>query len=156
MKGPRLLSLVEPVTLVMLASSGMLAGLAVLAGCDSGERREAEAVTQVVERFRRADNREKPAALESLRAAKCSAPDVCHARDVCLASAEPTSRSLRLSSEVEQSISAVERDAMARDSDEAKALPAKLDEAETLLKEGEKAMPACADAMMDLKRKYRL
>lgn len=133
-----------------------LVGLVGLAACDSGERREAEAVTRVVERFRRADNREKPAALESIRAAKCSAPDVCHARDICLASAEPTSKSLRLSSEVEQSISAVERDAMARDSDEAKALPAKLDEAESLLKEGEKAMPACADAMMDLKRKYRL
>ncbi|AKV03321.1 hypothetical protein AKJ09_09984 [Labilithrix luteola] len=140
------------------ASFITLAGLAglLLVGCDGGERREAEAVTQVVERFRRADNREKPAAVEALRAAKCSTPDVCHARDICLASAEPTSKALRLSSEVEQGLSAVERDAMPRDSAEAKALPGKLDEAESLLKEGEKAMPACADAMMDLKRKYRL
>jgi hypothetical protein len=51
---------------------------------------------------------------------------------------------------------ALERDAMAPDSPEARALPAKLDEAEALLKEGFAALPACDDRLMALRRAYQL
>ena len=127
-----------------------------LSACESGARQEAAQVVEAVDRFRKADNPGKPAAVEALRAVKCSAADVCKARDACLASAEATAKSMRLKSEVEQGLSAVEKDAMPRDSDEARALPAKLDEAESLLKEGFSLLPACDDEIMALKRRHRI
>ena len=94
--------------------------------------------------------------VETLRAVKCSAVDVCQARDACLASAEATAKALRLKSEVEQGLLAIEKDAMPHDAPEARALPLKLDEAESLLKEGFAALPACDDQVMALKRKYQI
>jgi hypothetical protein len=111
---------------------------------------------EAVDRFRKAENSGKPAAVEALRAVKCSAADVCKARDACLASAEATAKAMRLKSEVEQGLSAIEKDATPRDSNEARALPAKLDEAESLLKEGFSLLPACDDEIMALKRRYRI
>lgn len=130
--------------------------ISVHSACTSGARQEAAQVVEAVDRFRKADNVGKPAQVESLRAVKCSATDVCKARDACLASAEATSKALRLKSEVEQGLSAVEKGTMPRDSDAAKALPGKLDEAEALLKEGFAALPACDDQIMALKRKHQI
>jgi hypothetical protein len=124
--------------------------------CNSGARQEAAQVVEAVDRFRKADNAAKPATVESLRSVKCTAADVCKARDACLASAEATAKALRLKSEVEQGLTAVETDAMPSDSPAARALPAKLDEAESLLKEGFTALPACDDQVMALKRKYQI
>lgn len=126
------------------------------AACTSGARQEAAQVVEAVDRFRKADNAAKPSTVETLRAVKCSAADVCRARDACLASAEATSKALRLKSEVEQGLSAVEKGTLPRESPEARALPAKLDEAETLLKEGFQALPQCDDQVMSLKRKYQI
>lgn len=127
-----------------------------LPACDSSEKREAEQVVFAVERFRKADNAGKPAAVESLRAVKCAAEEVCRARDACLASAEATARALKLKSEVEQGLNAIEKDAMPKDSDEARQLPFKLDEAENLLKEGFDRLGPCDDQLMALKRKHRI
>lgn len=129
---------------------------AFVAGCGTGSKQEAAQVVEAVERFRRADNAAKPDTVGTLRAVKCSVSDVCKARDACLAAAEATSKALRIKSEVEQGLVALEKDAMARDAAEARALPAKLDEAESLLKEGFDALPACDDHVMGLKRKYSL
>ena len=133
-----------------------LASLAFAAGCDAGARQEAAQVIEAVDRFRKAENPGKPAAVEALRSVKCSAADVCKARDACLASAEATAKAMRLKSEVELGLAAVEKDAMPRDSEAARALPEKLDEAETLLKEGFSLLPACDDQIMDLKRRHRI
>jgi hypothetical protein len=122
--------------------------------CTSRGRQEAAQVAEAMDRFRKADNASKPATVGSLRAVKCSVTDVCHARDACLASAEATSKSLVLKSEVEQTLSAVEKGTMLTDAPAARALGGKLDEAETLLKEGFAALPACDDQIMALKRKY--
>jgi len=127
-----------------------------LAACTSGARQEAAQVAEAMDRFRKADNAAKPATVETLRAVKCSAADVCKARDACLASAEATSKALRLKSEVEQGLSAVEKGTLAKESPEARALGQKLDDAESLLKEGFAALPACDDQIMDLKRKYQI
>ena len=113
-------------------------------------------VAEAMDRFRKADNAAKPAMVEGLRNVKCTATDVCKARDACLASAEATAKSLRLKSEVEQGLSAVEKGTMPKDSAEARALGGKLDEAETLLREGFAALPNCDDQVMALKRKYAL
>jgi hypothetical protein len=126
----------------------------VLPSCTSGGRQEAAQVAEAMDRFRKADNAIKPSTVATLRAVKCSATDVCKARDACLASAEATSKSLLLKNEVEQGLSAVEKGTMAKDSPEARALGTKLDEAEALLKEGFAALPSCDDQIMALKRKY--
>jgi hypothetical protein len=139
-----------------MAALASVAVLAMLAGCTTGGKQEAAQVVEAMDRFRKADNPAKPDTVVSLRAVKCSAPDVCKARDACLASAEATAKALRLKSEVEMGLGAIEKGTMARESAEAKALPAKLDEAENLLKEGFAALPACDDQTMALKRKYQL
>lgn len=127
-----------------------------VAGCDSVERTEAKSVTDAVERFRRAENAEKPATIVSLRAARCSAADVCRARDACLASADATSKALVLKNDVEQSMAKLERGELAKDSPEAQGLLGKLDEAEKLLTQGHELLGPCDDQIMGLKRKYRI
>ena len=124
--------------------------------CSTGARQEAAQVVEAVDRFRKADNAGKPATVEPLRAVKCTSADVCKARDACLASAEATAKALRIKSEVEQGLSAVEKGTLSRDSEAARALPAKLDEAEALLKEGFAALQPCDDQIMVLKRKYQI
>jgi hypothetical protein len=124
--------------------------------CRAGARAEAERLAASVDRFRRAENVDKPTSLESLRAVPCSASDVCRARDACLASAEATVKALRLKQDVEDGLGLVERGELPRESLEAQALPEKLDEAEALLKEGFSLLPACDDKMIALRRTYRL
>ncbi|MBX3187448.1 MAG: hypothetical protein KF819_10555 [Labilithrix sp.] len=124
--------------------------------CESGERREAEQVVVAVERFRRADNPAKPAAVDALRAVACTAAEVCRVRDACLASAEATAKALRLKSEVEQGLTAVEKGEMPKESPDARALAAKLDEAEALLKEGFERLGPCDDQILALKRRHRI
>jgi hypothetical protein len=139
---------------VVVAAAAAALGIALLPSCTPGGRQEAQQVAEAMDRFRKADNAAKPATVGTLRAVKCSATDVCHARDACLASAEATSKSLVLKSEVEQTLSAVEKGTLSKDAPEARALAGKLDEAETLLKEGFAALPPCDDQMMTLKRNY--
>lgn len=133
-------------------------GVLAAGGCNlgGGQKQEAAQVVEAMSRFRKADNRAKPSTVEALRAVKCSAADVCKARDACLASAEATAKALRLKSEVEQGLAEVEKGVVARESADAKALPGKLDEAEALLKEGFAALPGCDDQLMALKRRYEL
>jgi hypothetical protein len=154
---PRGRTLARLARLSALASLSVLASLSALAAlpaCTAGDRQEAAQVIQAVERFRRAENPQKPATVATLRAVACHAGDVCRARDACLASAEATARALRLKSEVEQALAALEADAMPRDTPEARALPGKLDEAESLLNEGFAKLPACDAELMALKRSY--
>ena len=136
----------------------VLLGIAVLlsaeAACTSGARQEAAQVAEAMDRFRKADNATKPAMVGTLRAVKCSATDVCQARDACLASAEATAKSLSLKSEVEQAIVALDAGTLSKESAEAQGLALKLEETSTLLDEGYKALPACDDQIMALKRKY--
>jgi len=129
---------------------------ALLPACDSTEKKEAEQLVFAVERFRKADNPSKPSAVDTLRAVRCSATDVCRARDACLASAEATSRALRLKSEVEQGLLSLEKGTITKESDEARALPFKLDEADGLLKEGFERLGPCDDQIMALRRKHSI
>ncbi len=128
--------------------------LACTASCSQGARQEAAQVAEAMDRFRKAENPSKPAMLSALANVQCSHPDVCSARAACVASAEPTATSLRLKSEVEQALRAVEKGNLAKDTAEAEALGPKLDQAETLLKQGFAALPACDDHIMRLRRKY--
>ncbi len=133
----------------------LVAILLVVSACESTARREAEQLVSAVERFRRADNAEKPAMVDAIRAVPCTDGEVCRAREECLASAEATAKALRLKSEVEQSLAALEKGQLAKDSPEAQALPSKLDTAQALLEEGHGRLAACDEQTSALKRKHR-
>lgn len=135
---------------------GALVAIALLSGCDGAERRDAETVVIAVTRFRTADNASTPAAVEALRGTPCVAADTCKAREVCLAAGEATSKALRLKADVEKSLAALEKGAIAKDSPEAQSLPQKLDEAEKLLKQGHDGLTACDENVQALKRKHRI
>lgn len=124
--------------------------------CTSGARQEAAQLTEAMARFRKADNRSKPAMLEGLRRVPCSYDDVCAARAACLLSAEATAQSLLLKSDVEQRLVAVEDGTTAKGAAEVQELSTKLDEAKTLLEKGFAALPACDDLVLSLRRKYSL
>ena len=145
----RALTLALDLVLVVVIGGGQT-------GCDNAEKREAERLIDAVGIFRRADNNAKPGAVENLRVVPCTAPDVCRARDACLASAEATAKALRLKNEVEQALAKIEKGELSKDTPKAKALPKKLDEAETLLKEGHDGLTACDDQIQALKRKHRI
>ncbi|MDF2698258.1 MAG: hypothetical protein K0S65_6641 [Labilithrix sp.] len=134
----------------------LVASLVLVPACDSAERRDAETVIAAITRFRTADNASTPAMVEALKATPCTAPDVCKTRDDCIATGESTARALRIKSEVERGLAALESGTLAKDSPEAKALPAKLDEAETLLKQGHDGLAKCDEQVQALKRKHRI
>lgn len=124
--------------------------------CEGGARQEADSLARALDRFRRADNADKANAIHDLRATRCTADDVCRARKECLAYAEPTVRALVLKADVEKALASLERDAMAASSEEARSLPAKLDDAERLLKEGMDHLEPCDGEVQALRRKHRL
>jgi hypothetical protein len=130
--------------------------LLALSACDGAERRDAETVLIAVQRFRSADLASTPAALEVLRKTPCNAADVCEARRACIEAGEATASALTLKAEVKRGLEAMEAGRLAKDAPEALALPAKLDDAERLLKKGHEALPACDERVLALKRRHRL
>jgi hypothetical protein len=133
-----------------------IALVVVVVGCESADRREANSVVTAITRFRQADNASTPSAVEALKSTPCSVTEVCKAKDACVAAGEATAKALTLKSNVERSLAKIEKGEMAPDSPEAKALATKLDEAETLLKQGHESLPACDEQVQALKRKHRL
>lgn len=134
----------------------LVALVVLLAGCSVEAKQEADSLVRAMERFRKAENKDKPDLLGVVKNTKCSAADVCAARAECLAYADATAQALRLKRDVELSLLVLEADAMSKDSDEAKALPRKLDDAERLLKEGFGHLEPCDGALLALRRTYRL
>lgn len=68
-----------------------------LAGCpasDGAERSEAAALSRAIDTVRGADNAKKPDALQTLRAAPCTFPDICAVRSACIAAYELHVRAL--------------------------------------------------------------
>ena len=126
------------------------------AACDSAERRDAQSVVAAVARFRTADNASTPAMVEALKATPCTAAEVCKTRDDCVATGEATAKALRLKSEVEQGLTALEKGTLSKDSPEAQDLARKLDEAEALLKQGHDGLAKCDEQVQALKRKHRI
>jgi hypothetical protein len=135
---------------------GLASSLLALAACDGAERRDAESVVAAVTRFRTADNASTPAMVEALKATPCTAPDACKARDECVSTGEATAKALRLKAEVEKGLSQLEKGTLSKDSPEAKELPQKLDDAETLLKKGHDGLAKCDELVQALKRKHRI
>lgn len=128
------------------------ASVLTLGGCSKSVAKiDLARLTQAVERFRRSSNAEKPAAAKALRELEILDHDVLVVRDVCAASADATAEALVLKREVELGLAALEHGTLAKESAEAQALPAKVDQAEALLKKGHDLMPMCDEGLRHAK-----
>jgi hypothetical protein len=136
--------------------AGVALGMACLAclACARAGKHEASSLMDAVDRFRRAENADKPARALVVAAVECSAADVCDAKRVCLGAIDPTARALTLKSEVELRLADIQRGALDPHSPEASALPGKLDEAQKLLEDGRTKMPECERRLTDLMIEY--
>ena len=122
-----------------------------LAACSGGGKREAVALTDAVDRYRRADDVAKETQGKAVAAVACTDSRVCEAKQACVAALEPTTRGLALKNEVARFLVELEQKRLAPDSPEAEALPGKLDEAERLLKDGRAGMTKCDARLTDLR-----
>jgi hypothetical protein len=125
--------------------------LSTLPACSGSGKREAAALTDAVDRYRRADDASKETQGKAVAAVACTDSRVCDAKQACVAAIEPTTRGLTLKDEVARLLVELEQKRLAPDSPEAGALPGKLDEAERLLKDGRAGMARCDARLTDLR-----
>ena len=129
--------------------------LAVLVGvataCTATAKREADTLASAVEAYRRTDGPMKAARARAVSEVACSDQRVCDAKADCVAAVDATTKALALKDEVAAKVGDIERGALDRNSPEAQALPGKLDEAETFLKEGRDKMRLCDEKLANLR-----
>jgi ABC-type molybdate transport system ATPase subunit len=125
-----------------------------LAACSNQAKREAAILMAAVDGFRRADGASKAALAAKVARVACTDEKVCAAKRACVEAIDPTARALALKEEVATSVSDIERKRVAPESPEARALPAKLDEAERLLNEGRLKMSACDRGLAELQLQH--
>ena len=128
--------------------------VALVGGCSGAGKREAASLVDAVDRYRRADAASRESLGRGVSDVECTDARVCDARQACVAAIDPTVRALALKDEVARGIADLEQKRMAPDSPEAKALPAKLDEAERLLKDGRSKMATCDARLTDLRAAF--
>jgi len=114
-----------------------------LAACAGSAKREAAALADAVDRYRRAENVRKASQGQAVVLVTCTDPAVCAAKQACLAAIDPTTQALLLKDEVAARVVDLQTKRLAPDAPEADALPAKLDQAERLLREGRTKMADC-------------
>jgi hypothetical protein len=129
--------------------------LVAFAAC-ADSKREAASLVGAVDRYRRAENKDKPEAAAALETVECHEKDVCDAKTACLAVSRPTARGLVIKREVEEKIGDLEAKRLDPDAEAAKALPEKLDEASRLLEEARAALPGCDAKILNVRHKYGL
>jgi hypothetical protein len=118
--------------------------------CAGGAKREASSLAAAVERYRRAESSAKGVQAQTVAGLACSDSRVCEAKRACVAAIDPTARALALKDEVARRVADIQDKRLSPDSPEARSLPGKLDEAETLLREGRAHMPECERKLADL------
>jgi hypothetical protein len=127
--------------------------VAASSGCTGTAKREAETLSEAVDRFSRAST---VAQAQAVDAVPCSDERVCDAKRVCTEALDPTARALALKDEVGVKLADIEAARLAPDSATAQELPGKLDEASRLLREGHAKMHECDAKLTDLKVTYGL
>lgn len=124
-------------------------------GACSTTHQEARSVIEGVDRFRRAENAQKPDLADALAKLVCTDAEVCATKDACVRSAAATARGLRLQREVEDSLARVKKGELAPSDPKATSLGTKLDEADKALEEGHQALAPCDEKLTRLRVKYR-
>jgi hypothetical protein len=140
-----------------LGGPALLVAAAVVAtvvACEGSGRREAGALSDRVDRYRKAEGAQREAARQALLGVACSVADVCAAKAACLGAVDPTTKAFALKDEVTARLSDLESGKLPRESPEADALPGKLDEAERLLHEGRAKMSDCDARLVALRARY--
>jgi hypothetical protein len=133
-----------------------VACLALATACSGAGKREAAALVASVDRFLHASGPSTAAQAKAVSDVPCTDARVCEAKQICVAAVDPTAKAIELKDEVDQRLGEIQAAKLAPDSPEARALPAKLDDATRLLKEGHDKMQACETALADLQVAYKL
>lgn len=124
-------------------------GVAFALSCNEAEnqaRSEAGVLSRAVDGVRNADNAEKAKALDALRSAKCSHPDVCRVQSGCLRAYELHVSAVQSAAEAQKYIDAGSPERAA----------AALVNAERDLKTSGELAQQCTDLQGELVRKFRL
>jgi len=124
--------------------------VAMASACTSAGKHETAALSDAMDRYRRADDAQREAMGRAVAAVSCSEPRVCEAKASCLAAIEPTDRAFALKAEVERRLADIEGKRLDPDAPEAQALPGKLDEAKKLIDEARGNMALCDRQLADL------
>jgi hypothetical protein len=135
---------------------GIGLGVGLGLACSNPAKGEASSLVANVDRFRRAENAEKPSLLPAIEGSPCTDQEVCAAKDACLAHAKPTAEGLVLKTEVQRGLSDLEDKRLAPDAAAAAALPEKLYEASRLLDRGHAALAGCDQRILALRAKFGL
>jgi alkanesulfonate monooxygenase SsuD/methylene tetrahydromethanopterin reductase-like flavin-dependent oxidoreductase (luciferase family) len=125
--------------------------VAILVACGNPGKREASALIDAVDRYRRAAGPSRDALGQAVSAVACTDARVCEAKQACVAGIEPTTRALSLKDEVARRLVDLEQKRLETNSPEVEALPGKLDEAERLLRDGRSRMTTCDARLTDLR-----
>jgi hypothetical protein len=125
-----------------------------LGACHESGKREAATLDEAVDRYRRAEGAEKASRAQAVADAPCAIPEVCDAKNTCLAAIGPTTRALALKDEVARLLGDLQEKRLPVDAAAAQALPAKLDEATALLQQGRAKMADCEKQLVDLRLYY--
>jgi len=128
-------------------AAALLLAVAAVGACGGTAKREARSLIAAVDRYRHAEAPAMASRADAVAAVACTDPAVCDAKRACLAAITPTTRAFALKDEVARGLGDIEQKRLSRDSPDARALPAKLDEAEALLREGRAKMTACEDKL---------
>src|SRR5579872_5850167 len=92
---------------------GLVAAL--VSGCQSAGRGQAAALDDALDRYRRAVGPERESASRALADVPCTSPDVCAAKETCLAAVDSTTRALALKDEVALAVGDLQAKRMAPD-----------------------------------------
>jgi hypothetical protein len=124
-------------------------------GCGSGSgKREAMSLIAAVDRYRQAPMASKAAPEDVLEKLACSDPEVCAAREACLASARPTIRGVALKQQVEATLADLQAGRLTKEQVAAMGLAQKLDDASHAIGEGQGNLPGCDAKVTALRLKY--
>jgi hypothetical protein len=119
-----------------------------LFGCTSAARTETQQLVTAVDRFRKAENAQKPSQVEAIKQSPCTDAEVCAARATCLESAEATAKGLSLTSQAASLMKTVTK------GDDIAPIERMLDDAKSSNEHGMKKLGECDDRLMALKRKH--
>jgi hypothetical protein len=126
-----------------------------LSGCASGKKESASLVA-AVDRYRRAPMAAKAPLADAIADAPCTDEEVCTAKLACVASAGPTVKGEALKGEVEHALGDLRAGKLTQEQAAQQGLPQKLEEASSLLADGEGKLGRCDALITALRLKYGL
>lgn len=122
--------------------------LLALVACTSPARTETQQLSIAVDRYRKAQNSEKPSHVDAIKQSPCTDAEVCAARATCVESAEATSKGVLLTIQAGQLMKSLAK------GDDTAPIERMLDDAKASNTLGMKKLGECDDQLMALKRKH--